>query len=277
MRRPCGWKGSLLPGNDTAQLRDCLAALVREAGELALVASKKPLKRWTKAGSSPVSEADIAVNELLLKRLPPLAPQAGWLSEETEDSTARLSTPEVWVVDPIDGTRAYLDGRADWSISVALVRSGRPAVAALYAPVTDEMFLASHGEGATINGMRLQATAGDGLTGARLAGPQSHLKKLTALNPRIMPQPKIHSLALRIARVAAGDLDAAFAARNSHDWDLAAADLLVQEAGGVLSDLAGRPLRYNAADPVHGALVAAGAARHRALLGLLQDQRTEFA
>lgn len=266
-----------MPGSDRAALLNALAPIMREAGELALIASKKPLKQWMKPGASPVSEADIAVNNFLSTRLPPLLPDAGWLSEETEDNPARLDARTVWVVDPIDGTRAYLAQRPDWSISVALVENGRPEIAALYAPVTDELFLAARGAGATVNGARLSVTPGDELSGARVAGPKSYLSKLSEMTPRMVPQAKVFSLALRLARVANGEFDGAFASRNSHDWDLAAADLLVHEAGGLLTDLAGRTLNYNAADPVHTPLVAAGPARHQALIALLRDHRTEFA
>jgi len=266
-----------LPATDRGYLRDRLAAIVRKAGDIALTASKGPLKRWTKEGSSPVSEADIAVNDFLATQLPPLVPDAGWLSEETEDNTARADANAVWVVDPIDGTRAYLNQRADWTISIALVDAGRPTLAALYAPVTDELFLAVRGAGATLNGARLKVAAGDGLGGMHLAGPVRYLNKLAEINPRVLPQPKVHSLALRFARVANGELDAAFASPNSHDWDLAAADLLVHEAGGTLTDFAGQVLRYNRADTGHGALIAAGPARHGELIGLLRDRRSEFA
>jgi myo-inositol-1(or 4)-monophosphatase len=266
-----------LPDSDRAALLSALTPIMREAGELALIASKKPLKQWMKPGSSPVSEADIAVDNFLSTRLPPLLPDAGWLSEETEDNPARLNAKAVWVVDPIDGTRAYLAQRPDWSISVALVENGRPEIAALYAPVTDELFAAVRGRGATVNGARLSVTPGDELAGARFAGPKSYLTKLGEMAPRVAPQAKVFSLALRLARVANGELDGAFASRNSHDWDLAAADLLVHEAGGMLTDLSGRTLTYNAADPVHTPLVAAGPARHRALIELLRDRRGEFA
>jgi myo-inositol-1(or 4)-monophosphatase len=181
------------------------------------------------------------------------------------------------VVDPIDGTRAFLDNRPDWSVSIALVEHGRPIVAALYAPITDEMFLATHSGGATRNGAQMKIPPRNGLNGARIAGPQSHLDKLVALNPQMQPQPKVFSLALRATRVASGQFDAAFASKNSHDWDLAAADLLVHEAGGALTDLAGTAITYNRPDPVHGTLIAAGADCHRALIELLRDRRGEFA
>ena len=263
--------------SERVELRDALAAIAREAGELAVTTAKGAMKRWMKAGSSPVSEADIAVDKFLSARLPPLVPEAGWLSEETEDNPARMKTSKVWVVDPIDGTRAFLDNRPDWAVSVALVEDGRPTVAALYAPITDEMFLATLGGGATRNGARLQVPRGESLDDARIAAPKSHLDLLAGINPRVRPLPKIFSLALRTARVATGELEAAFGSKNSHDWDLAAADLLVHEAGGAVTDLAGTAITYNRPDPVHGTLIAAGADRHRALIELLRDRRSEFA
>ena len=266
-----------MPDSERLKLRDALASIAREAGELALTTAKGAMKRWMKAGSSPVSEADLAVDKFLSTRLPPLAPDAGWLSEETEDNPARMKASKVWVVDPIDGTRAFLDNRPDWAVSIALVEDGRPTVAALYAPITDEMFLATRGGGATRNGAPMQIPARASLDGARIAGPNSHLEKLVGLNPRLLPQPKVFSLALRATRVASGHFDAAFASKNSHDWDLAAADLLVHEAGGAVTDLAGASIVYNRPDPVHGTLIAAGADCHRVLIELLRDRRDEFA
>jgi myo-inositol-1(or 4)-monophosphatase len=256
MRRRCGWK----------------------AGELARVTSRGEFKRWTKGhDNSPVSDADIAVNNLLKQRLAALAPQAGWLSEETEDSLAGRSMATAWIVDPIDGTRAFIAGRADWTISVALVEHGRPMLAALYAPVTEEMFLAVLNEGATLNGMPIAPNSGSLLAQARLAGPKRYLDQLEKLSPNILPQPKVHSLALRLTRVAHGALDAAVASPGSHDWDLAAADLLVHEAGGVMTDFNGQALRYNQPHTVHGALIAAGPLRHATLVDLVRDRQSEFA
>ncbi|MDI1342668.1 MAG: 3'(2'),5'-bisphosphate nucleotidase CysQ, partial [Pseudolabrys sp.] len=126
-----------MPGSDPLTLRDALEVVMREAGELALVTSRGEFKRWTKgADHSPVSEGDIAVNNFLRARLGTLAPHAGWLSEETEDDLTGRTVQRAWIVDPIDGTRAYISGKPDWTISVALVEAGRPLVAALYAPVT---------------------------------------------------------------------------------------------------------------------------------------------
>jgi len=250
---------------------------MREAGALARTTAQRPFKRWTKgADDSPVCEADIAVNELLQARLAALVPQACWLSEESEVSPDASASASIWIVDPIDGTRAYLAGRADWTVSVALVEDGRPVLAALYAPATDEMFLGVRGAGATLNGAAIWARDG-GLSGARLAGPKRALEHIARLSPGIRAESKVFSLALRLARVAQGEFDVAFASKGSHDWDLAAADLLVHEAGGVMTDFAGRILSYNQPNGVQGALIAAGPDRHGALIDLVRDRTAEFA
>lgn len=260
------------------ELRDGLEAAMREAGDIARVTSQRKFERWTKGrDKSPVSEADIAVNDFLQSRLNELLPDAGWLSEETEDDPAARSHQRVWVVDPIDGTRAFIEGRVDWTVSVALVEGGRPVLAALYAPVTEQMFLAERGLGASLNGAAIRVNDGNAFEGAKAAGPKRLLERLERLEPTLLPQPKVHSLALRLTRVGSAELDIAFASRGSHDWDLAAADLLVHEAGGVLTDFSGRPLSFNRAHLVHGPLVAAGPARHDAVLALIRDRMPEFA
>jgi len=266
-----------LPDNNFARLRAPLEAIMREAGELARETSRRPFKRWTKGDDdSPVTEGDIAVNDLLRARLGNLLPAAGWVSEETTDAPER-APPLAWVVDPIDGTRAYIAGSAEWSISVALVENARPRLAALYAPAAAEMFLAAEGAGATLNGARVAASPGAALAGAKLAGPKRYLEKLATLDPAVLPQPRVPSLALRLARVAQGALDAALSSPGSHDWDLAAADLLVHEAGGAFTDISGATLSYIAPLAEHGALLAAGKARHHALISALRDRRGEFA
>ena len=264
-----------MPASETSALRAPLEAVMREAGALARKTAQGAFRHWTKGEDrSPVTEADIAVNDLLHQRLTALAPGAGWLSEETAEIPS--SSALMWIVDPIDGTRAFISGRADWSISVALVEDGRPLVAALYAPVSEEIFLAARGTGATLNGTPIKANEGDGLRGAKIAGPKRYLNWFSSLAEGTLAQPKVHSLALRLARVAQGALDAAFSSRGSHDWDLAAADLLVHEAGAALTDFTGRPLKYNGSQAVHGALIAAGQARHDALIGLVRDRKAEF-
>ena len=259
---------------DRAALAHQLAATVREAGALALTSFKSPVKSWMKAGNSPVSDADLAVDALLRARLDATGLSCAWLSEETEDDPARLTAERVWIVDPIDGTRAFLAGRDDWCVSVALAERGRPIVAALFAPATDDLYLATAGGGATRNGHPIAATEGAALAGARVAGPDRRLARLAPFD--VVAEPKVHALALRIAWVAQGRLEIALAGPNSSDWDLAAADLLVHEAGGALTTLAGETLVYNRPEPKHSALFAAGRARHQALSDLMREGRVAF-
>jgi myo-inositol-1(or 4)-monophosphatase len=261
---------------NTAKVTELLSNAVREAGALALSRFRTPFKTWTKDQSSPVSEVDIEVDVLLRERLAGYDPHYGWLSEETTDDPARLEAHRLWIVDPIDGTRGFIAGKPDWTVVAALVEDGRPISAAVYAPVDDQMFLAEAGGGATVNGVPIAASAGGALEGARINGAKRRLEALEKLVPSVQLIPRLNSLALRLARVAEGRFDIVFSAGNSHDWDLAASDLLVHEAGGVLTDFDGRQLVYNRPQPVHGALIAAGHERHAALLSLVHANRIKF-
>ena len=243
---------------DAALLKD----IVHEAGTLALSLFRTKLKKWTKGASSPVSEADIAVNDLLEERLRSATPDYGWLSEESVDDDSRLAKRFVWVVDPIDGTRGYLAGHEDWCVSVALVENGLPVLGAVFAPASGEFFFAARGKGATRNDAPVHVTSGAELDFSRVAGPKPLVERLKRSEHEIILHPRIGSLALRLCRVAQGSLDAAFAGGQSRDWDLAAANLIVQEADGIMTTLSGDPLVYNRREVVHGILVAAGRDRH---------------
>ena len=239
-----------------------LTDAVREAGALALSLFRTELKNWTKGASSPVSEADIRVNDLLESRLRSATPDHGWLSEESVDDDKRLGKRLTWIVDPIDGTRGYLAGREDWCVSVALVEDATPLLAAVFVPVSDEFFFAVRGQGATLNGAPVAAATGTELDFSRVAGPKPLVERLNASSGEIVLHPRIGSLALRLCRVAQGSLDAAFAGGQSRDWDLAAANLIVQEANGNMTALSGDAILYNRREVTHGVLVAAGRDRH---------------
>ena len=246
---------------------------VREAGTLALSLFRSELRNWTKGASSPVSEADIAVNELLERRLRSATPDYGWLSEESADDERRLDKRLVWIVDPIDGTRGYLAGREDWCVSVALVEDAEPVLAAVFAPASKEFFFAMRGCGATRNEAPISATTGAGLDFMNVAGPKPLVEWLNSSPGEITLHPRIASLALRLCRVAQGSLDAALAGGQSSDWDLAAANLIVQEANGIMTSLSGDRILYNRRDVVHGVLVAAGRDRHARIVSHFRSRR----
>jgi len=255
-------------GRDARLLKD----VVRDAGRLAFSMFRTELKNWTKGVSSPVSEADIAVNELLEKGLRSATPDYGWLSEESADDERRLDRRLVWIVDPIDGTRSYLAGRPDWCVSVALVENASPLLAAVFAPASDEFFFAVRGQGATRNGAAVSATPGTELDFSRVAGPKPLVERLNRSSGDVAIHPRIGSLALRLCRVAEGSLDAAFAGGQSRDWDLAAANLIVQEANGSMTALSGETILYNRREVTHGVLVAAGRDRHASIVTHFRDR-----
>lgn len=198
-----------------------------------------------KHGGSPVTAADFAVDQFLTLRLRQAFPEAGWLSEETADGLERLSRRELIVVDPIDGTRAFVGGDPRWTVSIALVMDHRVIAGVVHAPALKETYAAALGHGATLNGAPILASHRDGLEGARVAGPKPLVTSIASiLRAEFQIEPKIPSLAYRLARVASGALDLAFASVDSHDWDVAGADVILHEAGAGLADAHGA-LSYN--------------------------------
>jgi myo-inositol-1(or 4)-monophosphatase len=241
---------------------DVLVAAAREAGEIALRDFREGAPTTArieyKAGDSPVTEADLRVDAFLKVRLGAAFPAAGWLSEETADDEARLAHAEIVVVDPIDGTRAFLSGDPRWAVALAFVLDGQPIAGVVHAPALRKTFAAALGQGATLNGERIWASSQTSLEGARLGGPKPLVEVVAkAANVAFIAEPKIPSLAYRLARVAEGTLDAALASRNSHDWDIAAADVLLAEAGAALRDAQGRSLLYNRRSSRRDSLAAA--------------------
>ena len=246
-----------------------------EAGALALaffsagVATSARID-W-KAGDSPVSEADYAVDVFLRERLGALLPEAGWLSEETADSPERLSREHVFIVDPIDGTRGFIKGDPRWAISIALVTRGQPQQAVLHLPALNETFTAKAGSGAHLNDLRINASSRAALSGSAMSGPPNLLADMARGGLAFEAQPRVPSLAYRLALVACGRIEAGIASTNAWDWDIAAADLIVAESGGLLTDLDQRRPAYNSPLPRHGVLGAAPVHLHGALIKALRE------
>lgn len=226
-----------------------------EAGRIAMRYFKRNPEVWMKSGQSPVSEADYAVDTYLRETLLAARPDYGWLSEETVDSPERLTARRTFVVDPIDGTRAYLDGCSTWCVSVAVVENGTSIAGVLECPAKNETYAAEAGKGAAMNGVAIRLNPpGESFT---VAGPKQLIDATPVeLRSRFRTVSYIPSLAYRVAMVASGALDATFVKPDAHDWDLAAADLMLREAGGAVLDRDGRRLRYAGPNPRHGALVA---------------------
>jgi len=255
-----------LPVPEASSHHETLRDAVQEGGALALEHYKKGVLAWRKDDDTPVTEADLAVDHLLKQRLRAAEPDYGWLSEETEDDEARLTSPRQWMVDPIDGTRAFIKGRPHFAVVGAVIEGGRPISGVIYNPATDELFEAETGGGAFLNGAPIHVSDVGEVEGCRILGAEDMFRHPAW--PQKWPEMHVeqrNSIAYRGALVAAGDFDAMLVMNWKNDWDLAAADLIVHEAGGKMTTHSGQTLTYNKPDPRHRSVVAAGPALYKAL------------
>jgi myo-inositol-1(or 4)-monophosphatase len=248
-----------------------LMDLAREAGALAVsyTVDGKTAQAWEKTGGSPVTEADLAVNRLCHATLSTARPDYGWLSEETADDKSARQKQRCWVVDPIDGTRAFMRGNPHWCVGLAIVEDGEAIASVLYAPLLDRFYTARAGQGATLNGQRLSVTTRAHAEGARLIAAEELIERQGWPIPwpeMTIARPKPNSTLLRLALVASGEWDATLILGNKADWDLAAGVVLVTEAGGLATTHRGEALNFNRAIPVQRSLLAAGKALHPLLL-----------
>lgn len=252
---------------------DLLCDAVREGGGLALAYFRNEgLQRWDKNPGDPVSEADLAIDSLLKDRLCRARPDYGWLSEETADDLSRLARRKVWVVDPIDGTRAFLRGSPEFSICAALIDNGVPIAGAVFNPATDQFFSATIGNGATCNNQPIMARRtrpDDTLRLLASAREMTHGEWRARFSNMVVGE--MDSIALRIVHVANGAFDVAISFRKKSEWDVAAADLILREAGGQCSTCADATIfSYNRPEPIYESLLATGTGLQEKMLELLK-------
>jgi myo-inositol-1(or 4)-monophosphatase len=249
---------------DLELIRDAALA----AGRLARELRGQGLKTtWKSDNRGPVTNGDLAVDALLKERLLGARPDYGWLSEETADNPDRLAKRRLFIVDPIDGTFAYVKGKPWYTICVAVIDGERPSAGVVFAPELDELYEAEAGGGARLNGEPISPSSREELEACAILGD----KKMFADPrwPRPWPPMQIesrNSIAYRMVLVAAGKFDACLAPSGKHDWDVAAADLICTEAGAVVTDHKGRIFRYNHPVPRQPALVCAGPCLHALLI-----------
>ncbi len=234
----------------------------------ALAAAAQALSRFTpgevasraKSGGDPVTEADTLVDALLRRALPRAG--EGWLSEETHDDRSRLACRRVWVVDPLDGTREFVQGLPEWSVSVALVVDGEPVAGGICNPTRGETFLGARGQGVTLNGAPVHVSPRAGLAGAEVLASRTevergHWRRFGGAPGTPFQVVAMGSVAYKLARVAAGLADATWTLVPKHEWDVAAGVALVLAAGGRI--VAGDPeeVRFNRPEPLLTRLIAA--------------------
>jgi myo-inositol-1(or 4)-monophosphatase len=245
---------------------DLLLSAAKGAETIALRHWRRDPKVWEKGVDGPVSEADIEVDAWLRDHLRGARPGYGWLSEETPDNPAERAAARVFIVDPIDGTRAYIGGEATWAHSLAVVENGRPTAAVVHLPARRKTYAAALGQGATLNGAPLAASdraeiAGSTFLAARISFEAQHWKG---------PVPQVDrafrpSLAYRLALVGEGRFDGMLTLRPTWEWDVAAGALVATEAGATVTDRQGRPLAFNNPDPRLDGILAAGPMLHAAV------------
>lgn len=252
-----------------------LESAARDAGALCLELLKKPLEVRSKGAAGPVTNIDLAVDALLKQRLRGVRPDYGWLSEEETDvPEQRVGKQRVFMLDPIDGTTALVDGGPHFTISIGITNNGAPFAGAIYAPKTGEMFLGAPGFGASLNGAPIRASTRTEVEGARAIGKRGfyeHVVKWPEPWPD-MDFTAFPSIAYRLAKVASGEYDFVILAGPKHEWDIAAGAAILEAAGGLFTDGWGEPFVLNQPTPrTQSGVVAAGAALHPLLI-----ERTNF-
>lgn len=248
---------------DLALLRDAALA----AGPLMRDGFNADYEIFSKGAAGPVTEIDLAVDAMLKERLRAARPDYGWLSEETADNPERLSKRRIFVVDPIDGTRAFIKKKPDFVTAIALVEDGKPVIGVVYNPITEELYEAVDGQGATLNGATIHVSDATKIEGSRMIGPKD-----VFLNPRWpTPWPPMdiiqkNAIAYRMALVATGKHDAMVALGFKSEWDIAAATVIVREAGGRVSDPWDGEITFNNPDPRAPGVIASGPRLHPSLI-----------
>jgi myo-inositol-1(or 4)-monophosphatase len=263
-----------LPAREAEDLT-LIERAVREAGSFARKSFGGNFKRWDKGAGQPVTEVDLAIDKFLHDVLTKARPDYGWLSEESRDNPERLKTERTFIVDPIDGTTAFMKAKPHFTVCATVVEGGRPVCAVVYNPITEECFTAARGAGAHLNGNPIHVSDRAAIEGCRMVGPKMMFEHPAWSKPPNTPWPPMtieqrSSIEYRLALVASAQFDAAVALSPKHDWDLAAGDLIVHEAGGRVTDHLGLVLHYNGAKPIQRSLVAANPALHAALIARLK-------
>lgn len=250
---------------------ELLISAARAAGEIASRYWQKSPKVWDKAANAgPVTEADISVNDMLQDVLISARPGYGWLSEESEDSPARLSCERSFIIDPIDGTRSFIAGEKTWAHSLAIVENKQIIAGVVYLPQLDKLYQAFRGQGAYLNGQKIQSSSRSGLANATLLAARSNLDaEHWANGPPPVTRVFRPSLAYRMALVAEGRFDAMLTLRDTWEWDVAAGTLIASEAGAQVTDRYGHAVSFNNKIPTLPGLIAGTDLVHSELCRLL--------
>ena len=254
-----------MPADDDLAL---LSEAAQAAGDIAMKYFRHDPEMWDKpGGQGPVSVADLAVDDMLRTELLAARPHYGWLSEESQGGPDRLKAEKVFIIDPIDGTRAFLSGQRHFAHSLAIAEHGRITAAVVYMPAADKLYIASAGGGSSLNGAAIVPSGRRGFEGATVLSNAANMKP--DYWPHGVPPLDRHfrpSLAYRMCLVAEGRFDAMLTFRDAWEWDIAAGDLICREAGALVTTPTGALPVYNSAMGSQPGLIAATTGVHEALV-----------
>lgn len=259
-----------MPATDDLSL---LIDAAKEAGEIALRFHKARYQHWEKDdGAGPVTEADLAVNDCLAQRLRTSRPDYGWLSEESEDTQARYDKRHVFIIDPIDGTRSFIDGKDTWALSLAIAEAGQVTAGVVYLPALNRLYAASLGTGATCNLAPIKASGLGDLSQAEILAARPTFEAQHWRHPVDVKRAHRPSIAYRLALVAEGRFDGMLTLRRTWEWDIAAGMIISQEAGAKITDRTGKALAFNNPDPRVNGVLAANPALHSDIQNRLREE-----
>lgn len=248
-----------------------LEEAVREAGDAVIKIAKDGFETAYKANKDPVTAADLAADAVLKRRLLDGFGDCGWLSEETSDDPGRLKKNRVWIVDPIDGTKEFVSGIDEFAVSAALVDNGQPVLAAVYNPAADRLFTAVKGEGVWLNAQPIKVR-NNAVEKPLILASRSEVKRgeFEVFEPFVQLR-VCGSIAYKLALVAAGQADATFSLGPKNEWDIAAGVLILQQAGGKVTDLTGDSFLFNQRQPLVNGIIAASMASYSSVTALIRQ------
>ena len=265
---------SLLSPGELGEIQTHATEVVIAAGKTIMEFFMESYQVTEKSPDNPVTDADLAADRLLRERLSDILPLAGWLSEETIDDLERLRRPLTWIVDPLDGTKEFVLGIPEFSVSVALVADSQPILGIIYNPASAELYRCLKGSGVYLNEEAVQVSNNKVLAGMTVDASRSERKR-GEFEPfeQLIDVRTLGSIAYKLARVAAGQVDATWSRGPKNEWDICAGTLMVTEAGGHCVNLDNHPFQFNKPKPKINGIIATNDTLHEQVIELLHPYR----
>lgn len=265
----------MISQNQFSQEFEIAEKAAKEAGWIIMSHYGKDYTIKEKGKGNFVTTADLEANQKIQEIILGRYPQDGWLSEENEDNFKRLKTSRVWVIDPIDGTKEFIQGIPQFTVSIALAVDGHPVVGVVYNPVKEQFYRAVKGCGALLNDCQIHVSSREEVQGASLVVSRSEPGRRFQTFVDICRLERVGSIAYRLAKVAGGECDGTLTFRSLHEWDICAGVLIVREAGGVVVDGDGKELKFNQPDPLFRSIVASNRVLTQAMHGMMSKIMSE--